>query len=247
MDLILRADPKGPCQGGCPEHALNRAGSNAHVMKTTCMLCGHRTSVPRPKLQAKSDPNTCEHKRTDNRNSTRAVRRTFCLDCCTVIEEVPQKLFKQNKGLSDQVLNSPLKVQNLTRRQLEEYTFTKFEAGDVVKRFFKHMDKYLMKADQVTSTELSSFLEDAMDHVVEETRFRMEREAVRSSAARSSAEVEPLLYLLSPLCVGLVEARMSRRPPLQPRWAQVEGLRAWRRRHPAVRASVAARSSPEWR
>ena len=57
------------------------------------------------------------------------------------------------------------------------------------------MDKYLMKADQVTSTELSSFLEDAMDHVVEETRFRMERdratEASRSSAARSSAEVEP--------------------------------------------------------
>ena len=192
---LLRADPKGPCQGGCPEHALNRAGSNAHVMKTTCMLCGHRTSVPRPKLQAKSDPNTCEHKRTDNRNSTRSVHRTFCLDCCTVIEEVPQKLFKQNKGLSDQVLNSPLKVQNLTRRQLEEYTFTKFEAGDVVKRFFKHMDKYLMKADQVTSTELSSFLEDAMDHVVEETRFRMERdratEASRSSAARSSAEVEP--------------------------------------------------------
>ena len=81
------------------------------------------------------------------------------------------------------------------RRQLEEYTFTKFEAGDVVKRFFKHMDKYLMKADQVTSTELSSFLEDAMDHVVEETRLRMERdratEASRSSAARSSAEVEP--------------------------------------------------------
>ncbi|CAE7327571.1 unnamed protein product, partial [Symbiodinium microadriaticum] len=37
------------------------------------------------------------------------------------------------QGLSEQVLNSPLKVQNLTRRQLEEYTFTKFEAGDVVK------------------------------------------------------------------------------------------------------------------
>ena len=91
---------------------------------------------------------------------------------------MPQKLFKQNKGLSEQVLNSPLKVQNLTRRQLEEYTFTKFEAGDVVKRFFKHIDKFLMKAEQVTSTELSSFLEDAMNHVVEETRFRMERDRV---------------------------------------------------------------------
>ena len=44
---LLRPDPKGPCPGGCPEHALNGAGSNAHVIRTTCMLCGNRTSTPR--------------------------------------------------------------------------------------------------------------------------------------------------------------------------------------------------------
>ncbi|CAE7221794.1 GIP [Symbiodinium sp. CCMP2592] len=152
---LLKPDPKGPCVGGCPAHALNKAGSNAHVIKTTCMLCGNRTSNPRPKAVPKNDPLTCEHKRTDNRNSTRSVHRTFCLDCCTVVEEIPQKLFKEQKGLAEQVQQSPLKVQNLTRRQLEEYNFTKFEAGEVVKKFFKHMDKFLLKVDQVSSTELS--------------------------------------------------------------------------------------------
>ena len=72
-------------------------------------------------------------------------------------------------------------MQNLTRRRLEEYTFTKFEAGDVLKRFFK----------QVSSAELPSFLEDAM--VVEQTRFRMEHgrhvDAVSSSQDPSLARV----------------------------------------------------------
>ena len=30
-----------PCAGGCPAHAISRAGSNSYVVKTTCMLCGH--------------------------------------------------------------------------------------------------------------------------------------------------------------------------------------------------------------
>ncbi|CAE7832525.1 GIP [Symbiodinium sp. CCMP2592] len=187
---LLKPDPKGPCVGGCPAHALNKAGSNAHVIKTTCMLCGNRTSNPRPKAVPKNDPLTCEHKRTDNRNSTRSVHRTFCLDCCTVVEEIPQKLFKEQKGLAEQVQQSPLKVQNLTRRQLEEYNFTKFEAGEVVKKFFKHMDKFLLKVDQVSSTELSSCLEDAMDQVVEQTKLRMQHGRA-ADVARSSQDVEP--------------------------------------------------------
>ena len=106
-------------------------------------VAANRTSAPRPTA--------------DNRNSARSVHRTFCLDCCVVVEELPQKLFKEQKGLDEQAQQSPLKVQNLTRRQLEEYTVAEFEAGDVVKRFFRRMDKFLLKVDQVTSTESSSF------------------------------------------------------------------------------------------
>ena len=48
LSMMKQADE--PCRGGCPERAISRAGSNAHVMKTTCMICGHKTSVPRPKV-----------------------------------------------------------------------------------------------------------------------------------------------------------------------------------------------------
>ena len=37
-----------------------------------------------------------------------------------MVEEIPQELFKEQKGLAEQVQQSPLKVQNLTRRQLEK-------------------------------------------------------------------------------------------------------------------------------
>ena len=46
-------------------------------------VAANRTSAPRPTA--------------DNRNSARSVHRTFCLDCCVVVEELPQKLFKEQK------------------------------------------------------------------------------------------------------------------------------------------------------
>ena len=58
------------------------------------MICGNRASAARPKAVPKMEASVCPHARTDNRNSTRSVRRTFCLDCCTVVGEIPQKLFK---------------------------------------------------------------------------------------------------------------------------------------------------------
>ncbi|CAE7834664.1 unnamed protein product [Symbiodinium sp. CCMP2592] len=106
----------------------------------------------------------------------------------TLEKEIPQKLFKEQKGLAEQVQQSPLKVQNLTRRQLEEYNFTKFEAGEVVKKFFKHMDKFLLKVDQVSSTELSSCLEDAMDQVVERSAQPREQASPAAAAAAGPRE-----------------------------------------------------------
>ena len=143
----MPADPEGPCAGGCPPRAVSRAGSNAHVT--------HR-ATRRVRVG------------TDNRNSTRSVHRVYCLDCCTTIEKTPKQLWKQQQGLAEQVQQSPLRKQDLTRRQLEECNFTKFAAGEVVKGFLKHMDKFLVKVDIVTSTELSSFLEDAMDSAREQ-------------------------------------------------------------------------------
>ena len=150
-----------------------------------------------------------------------------------MVEEIPQELFKEQKGLAEQVQQSPLKVQNLTRRQLEKYNFTKFEAGEVVKKFFKHMDKFLLKVDQVSSTELSSSLEDAMDQVVEQTKFRMEYGRA-ADVARCSQDVEPPpLPAFSPVR----RARGSQQPPVpEPPAAAAAG--------PRERAERAMAASP---
>ena len=71
----LRPSPDGPFPEACPAHAISKAGSNAHVIKQTCMKCGHRLSYPRPKENPKFDHATCEHRRTDNRGSTRVVHK----------------------------------------------------------------------------------------------------------------------------------------------------------------------------
>ena len=174
---LLPMSPKGPCVGGCPPHALNKAGSNSHVIKTTCMLCGTKTSTRRESPVPQVAYEDCQHLRTDNRGSDRRTHRVYCLDCCRIIDETPQTLHKESLALAQKLAGSPTQQQDLTRRQLQEYTFSQFEAGKVVKTFFKQMDKYLVNKESVTSTELSSFLEDAMDSVVE----GRERESASSS------------------------------------------------------------------
>ena len=152
-----------PCAGGCPAHAISRAGSNSYVVKTTCMLCGHRTSEPRPKATPKKVYGECEHARVDYRGSTRSVHKVYCLDCCTHIEEVPQRLHKAGKELAGKVQDLPLGQQDLTRRQLDEVEFTSMEAGSIIKQFVKYWDKRLCRVQSVTSTELSSVLMDMID------------------------------------------------------------------------------------
>ncbi|CAE7418365.1 GIP [Symbiodinium sp. CCMP2592] len=177
LSMMKQADE--PCRGGCPERAISRAGSNAHVMKTTCMICGHKTSVPRPKVTPTKATHECAHERVDFRYSTRSVHKVYCLDCDTIVEETPQRVHKMGKELASQVKSSSLKQQDLTRRQLDEVELTRMEAGDVIKKFVKYWDKRLCRVDAVTSTELSSVLEDFIDEC---------REAQGESAAGDATE-----------------------------------------------------------
>ena len=98
------------------------------------MLRGHRTSEPRPKATPKKVYGECEHARVDYRGSTRSVHKVYCLDCCTYIEEVPQRLHKAGKELAGKVQDLPLGQQDLTRRQLDEVEFTSMEAGSIIKQ-----------------------------------------------------------------------------------------------------------------
>ena len=162
----LKPDPRGPCQGGCPAHAISKAGSNDKVIKTTCMICGHRWSEPRPQAQPTRDAATCPHSRTDNRGSTRAVHKVWCLDCCTFVEEMPQALHKQQVELGRAAQQAPLKAQDLTRRTLQDTPLTQMEAGEVIKHFVKNMNRYLTRVESTSSQELLSMLSDSVDFVV---------------------------------------------------------------------------------
>ena len=157
----------------------------------------------------------CQHLRTDNPGSDR--NRVYCLDCCRIIDETPQTLHKESLALAQKV---PTQQQDLTRRQLQEYTFSQFEAGKVVKTFFKQMDKYLVNKESVTSTELSRFLEDAMDSVVE-GRERVPRLAYSEAAPLATAAASSSAALGSGH-LGPLRARLQRRArgkaPLLPTW-----------------------------
>ena len=91
------------------------------------------------------------------------VHKVYCLDCCTYIEEVPQRLHKAGKELAGKVQDLLLGQQDLTRRQLDEVEFASMEAGSIIKHFVKCWDKRLCRVQSVTSTELSSVLMDMID------------------------------------------------------------------------------------
>ena len=65
----------------------------------------------------------CQHLRTNNRGSDRRTHRVYCLDCCRTIDETPQILDKESLALAQKVAVSPTQQQDLTRRQLQDYTF----------------------------------------------------------------------------------------------------------------------------
>ena len=60
------------------------------------------------------------------------------------------------------VQSAPLKAQDLIRRALQDTPLTQMEAGEVVKRFVKTMNRHLYRVESTSSQELS----DSIDFVV---------------------------------------------------------------------------------
>ena len=123
----------------------------------------------------------CEQGRTDNRGSTRAVHKVWCLDCCTYVSELPQTLHKQQRDLAHATQTAPLKAQDLTRRVLQDVPLTQLEAGQVIKHIVKTMNRHLTLVEQSSSQELLHLLSDSADAVAGQ------RESLASTAASAAA------------------------------------------------------------
>ena len=96
-ELQLRTSTCVPCADGCT--AVHHKGSSARLRRATCKKCKKVTQEERTATYA--DPAGCLHAHEDHRGSDRLSRKTFCLDCGTVIATVPQELHKEAEWLKD--------------------------------------------------------------------------------------------------------------------------------------------------
>ena len=84
-------EPPPPCPEGCKD--FSKRGSNAQYIRLTCKKCGNWTREPRV-VEPKFPTDTCRHQNTDFRNSDVRTHRIYCLDCATVITEMPQEVYR---------------------------------------------------------------------------------------------------------------------------------------------------------
>ena len=169
LSLLVKKDE--PCVDGCPPHALSRAGSNTHQIIETCMICGHRNKYVRPKIAPKKDPRNCTHENTDSRGSTKKVHKTFCKDCQSYIDEIPQHMWKEKQDVAQSVAASSSRVLDATSRLVGEVTMSTDAAKEVIKQFVKIQNRTLVSRSQITSTELISCLQDSIDSHVDRCIF----------------------------------------------------------------------------
>ena len=160
------------------------------------------------------------------------MHKVYCLDCCTYIEEVPQRLHKAGKELAGKVQDLPLGQQDLTRRQLDEVEFTSMEAGSIIKQFVKYWDKRLCRVQSVTST--SCLLMDMIDDH-------------RPQPGSASAIVQVLLQVYVAVSLPRAHHKGQERASQVLAQAQPQGRRLvpWRRRR-RRRPSVPLNGAATW-
>ena len=88
-----RASPGS--SSACTHPEISHKGSNHYYLKYTCLVCGESWSEPRERDVPMRSPETCPHLNTDHRGSTKKMLRTYCKDCCTVIDIAPRDLAQE--------------------------------------------------------------------------------------------------------------------------------------------------------
>lgn len=127
------------------------------------MICGHTKTHPRPQVAPKHTPATCPHENVDYRGSNRRVHKTWCKDCQSYIEEIPQHEWKAKQDVAHAVAASSTHVVEATSRVVGEVSLTVDAAKEVVKQFVRIQNRSLLNRTHVSSTELISCLQDCID------------------------------------------------------------------------------------
>ena len=201
----LKKDPEGPCRGGCDQTCGTFAGSNVHIRKFTCYKCGHSRQESRECEEPRIDPEVCEHLNTDNRGSTQRLHKTFCKDCKTVVEIMPQEVWKERKELGRQAAMSSHHTAHVTARAIiqENVEFSPGQATQVAtltnRLQMREVKKAAASGKTVSATQLIAAAEDAIDTMVQsiisdQVQEQLKPQQPQETPASGSTAFVALLY-----------------------------------------------------
>ena len=182
-------DQENPgCPGGCK--TFSRRGTNAYYDVQTCKECGKQTRTKK-EIMEEFSPEECPHDVLDHRGSSKAISRTFCLQCKTFINEVSQEEKKERKYVaaeleakgSDDAISA---VQSLLTQ--EEKLLTKEEALACIEHLTGYVDGIKTK---IKPSELLKAMTDSIDVIHE--RVRRPNVAMVAAYSRAMAAMMPII------------------------------------------------------
>ena len=164
----------------------------------------------------------------------RKCTRTFCLDCCTYLDEIPRSKHKETTDVVEAVKKSAWSVQNLAKRVTEPVEMTQRQAA-IATRYVAVTNRDLEGVDFVNSTKLIHTLEDCIDYATErggqsldllrhiaahgtawEAATRRETEARASGESRPSGETRRQNAANVAIAMMLPEPREAPLPLIDP-------------------------------
>jgi hypothetical protein len=128
----------------------------------TCLECGHSTGTENL-VVAKCDYDSCPHPDTDNRGSTKSTVIVFCKDCNNIIDVRSREEAASSSREINQIRIASTHQQKLTAKILDEHELNLKEVNAMFELFKTDVQTSLKDRATVTSTELVSMLEDAID------------------------------------------------------------------------------------
>ena len=190
-----------PCSGGCKDSDCSRQGTNATHNVRRCRVCGWREVTPKDTPIPRCDPNVCQHLNTDNRGSTKDVKKIYCKDCCQTIRVFPRAEHIERRAIGDTVAIAPAAalppVQRLVARSTDAVTVDHCRRiADLFQRNIQRTVAALSDLHEnrqhTTVSQIISALEDVIDRVLDYRDLEPAPDVFLSGApAASSAPAAP--------------------------------------------------------
>ena len=156
--------PQNPqCAGGCN---WSYSGSNAYIEQKTCKKCGFRERNKKESQKAAYRAEECPHDITDKRGSSKTMSRVFCLQCQTVISEMPQEAARERQTAARKVaLGTEDTVKAaLTLVEQQDVKMPKRLAIECLKEVARQVSLF-PEDEEIRASDLTKMLQDTMDTV----------------------------------------------------------------------------------